>query len=237
MNIRNFIFLLILFPFIGFSQGNVGIGTTDPPREKLEVNGIIFTSGNGGIRFPDGSLQTTAASNMTQTSSAPGALVLQMTGFGGPVCGSGCASGSPLLADGFNILSTSVGASSPASAIGGGGTGTPSTTSFSNVSLTRFSDEFSSQIQQYLVYSTVIPEIEIFYLTTGGAEIYYQQVEVYTDCIITSYQTGMSAGEGVRTESISFDYVKKRAYAYMENTRFPFITYSWDRTPAPAVNK
>jgi len=39
-------------------DGNVGIGTSTP-GEKLSVNGVI-ESMNGGIKFPDGSVQTTA---------------------------------------------------------------------------------------------------------------------------------------------------------------------------------
>lgn len=42
------------------SAGNVGIGTT-APASALEVNGVIHSS-TGGFRFPDGTLQTTAAS-------------------------------------------------------------------------------------------------------------------------------------------------------------------------------
>ncbi|WP_413944108.1 beta strand repeat-containing protein [Bdellovibrio sp. HCB-162] len=40
------------------SAGNVGIGTTSP-GEKLSVNGIIEST-SGGIKFPDGSIQTKA---------------------------------------------------------------------------------------------------------------------------------------------------------------------------------
>jgi len=40
--------------------GNVGIGTKNP-TEKLSVNGIIEST-SGGFKFPDGTIQTTAAS-------------------------------------------------------------------------------------------------------------------------------------------------------------------------------
>jgi len=40
------------------NDGNVGIGTLDP-REKLQVMGIIH-SADGGFKFPDGTIQTTA---------------------------------------------------------------------------------------------------------------------------------------------------------------------------------
>jgi hypothetical protein len=41
------------------AQGNVGIGTNSP-TEKLEVGGIIYTN-EGGVRFPDLTIQETAA--------------------------------------------------------------------------------------------------------------------------------------------------------------------------------
>jgi hypothetical protein len=41
--------------------GNVGIGNTNP-AQKLDVSGIVQISGSGnGLKFPDGTLQTTAA--------------------------------------------------------------------------------------------------------------------------------------------------------------------------------
>ena len=41
------------------SNGNIGIGTTQP-GSKLTVTGVISTT-VGGVRFPDGSMQTTAS--------------------------------------------------------------------------------------------------------------------------------------------------------------------------------
>ena len=43
------------------SGGNVGIGTS-APSQKLEVVGMISSTGaSAGFKFPDGTIQTTAA--------------------------------------------------------------------------------------------------------------------------------------------------------------------------------
>lgn len=51
--------LLIVFISIEANTQNVGIGTNSP-SEKLEVNGIVYTN-FGGIKFPDNTIQQTAA--------------------------------------------------------------------------------------------------------------------------------------------------------------------------------
>ena len=60
-----FILFCICTPL--FAQ-NIGIDVPDP-SEKLEVNGTIFTNA-GGIKFPDSTLQTTAAFNSSVSQAA-----------------------------------------------------------------------------------------------------------------------------------------------------------------------
>ncbi len=48
------------FPFVVNRSGNVGIGTVNPSY-KLDVAGVVSSS-TGGFRFPDGTVQLTAAS-------------------------------------------------------------------------------------------------------------------------------------------------------------------------------
>ncbi|MBN2213997.1 MAG: hypothetical protein JW723_07125, partial [Bacteroidales bacterium] len=48
------------------NNGNLGIGTINP-LSKLEVNGLIHSTSEG-IKFPDGTIQTTATGSMTNCS-------------------------------------------------------------------------------------------------------------------------------------------------------------------------
>lgn len=84
---RNFIFLLtftILFPALLTAQ-NVGVGTTSP-SEQLEVAGIVYTN-SGGVKFPDNTIQTTAATNQTSSSAATNRFlgILVISGLKGPL--------------------------------------------------------------------------------------------------------------------------------------------------------
>lgn len=58
--------------------GNVGIGTTSP-GQKLTVAGVIEST-SGGIKFPDGTTQTTAASGALPTCSVGDSLVINASG-------------------------------------------------------------------------------------------------------------------------------------------------------------
>lgn len=78
---KSFVCLFILSLVGSLSAQNVGIGTNSP-SEKLQVNGIIYSS-QGGIRFPDNTIQTTAAyGNNGGAFSETGPLVLTIENSG-----------------------------------------------------------------------------------------------------------------------------------------------------------
>jgi len=84
VNLSLAISFLITLSISGNCQ-NVGIGTMSP-TEKLEVSGIMYTN-DGGVRFPDGTLQTTAAQSGNEVDASDIKLVgfLRINGIPGPL--------------------------------------------------------------------------------------------------------------------------------------------------------
>jgi type VI protein secretion system component Hcp len=74
--------IFIMVPLISSSQ-KVGVGTSTP-SEKLEVQGKVFST-QGGFKFPDGTVQSTAADNVNPESAAVFKLygVMEMTNIVG----------------------------------------------------------------------------------------------------------------------------------------------------------
>ena len=85
--LRHLSFLLsfALFFCLSVNGQNVGIGTPTP-SEKLEVSGIMYTN-EGGVRFPDGTLQTTAAQSGNEVAASEVKAVgfLRINGISGPL--------------------------------------------------------------------------------------------------------------------------------------------------------
>jgi hypothetical protein len=66
------------------ANGNVGIGSTSP-GQKLSVNGTIESKA-GGVKFPDGTTQTTAAPNIGLASCPSGFTMIGTSGKRGTYC-------------------------------------------------------------------------------------------------------------------------------------------------------
>ena len=90
---------------IYYKSGNVGIGTTKP-GEQLEVGGNIAVTGTGnGIKFPDGTVQTTASTGGNELWSADGSKIYYKSGN----VGIGTANPDEQLEVGGNIAVTGTG--------------------------------------------------------------------------------------------------------------------------------
>ena len=130
-----------------------------------------------------------------------------------------------LITDGVNILSASDGIS-----IGGG-----SLPSFQDLSITRISDEHSTQIFKLLTNGTTFAHVELFYLkyNPNMALYYIEQIHRYENCKFTSYSMGGSAGGETPTENISISFTQAcfRSYIFDPLTGDPtgnFNDSCWD---------
>jgi hypothetical protein len=196
---------LLFVPIYLFSQ-NIGIGTVEP-REKLEVNGIIFTS-QGGVKFPDGTVQTTAympPPGMMQMGLS--GLVMELapsSGIVGPGDG-------PFITGGLNISSAQEGMGVAVSQSGGVLTG--SAPILGEISVSRSADSNSAQFRNLVNSRTVIPYIEVFNLRLVNGLFYVDHISRYETCMLSSFSSS-SSGESSPSESISFSFVKACYRAY-----------------------
>jgi len=139
---------------------NVGIGTPSP-SEKLEVAGKIF-SNEGGIVFPDNSLQTTAAFN-TMPESVAMPRGIGFIGFSeGDLLG-------PI--DTLGLIKVSLIYSSELEITNGGGQ-----PQFGELFVTKLNDKNSQRLLKYVGTQAEIGTVKI-YLTResgSGLEVYYE---------------------------------------------------------------
>lgn len=152
------------------SAQNAGIGT-DTPSEKLEVSGIIYTN-EGGVRFPDETLQTTAAFNSDPEDAAMvrGVGVISFSPFPGPLDTLQLQNVSMIYDLEFlGTASFNLGGSG-----GPSGTGPPM---FESVALLKDIDITGVSLFSYLVQGDDIEEVDIYLIRedqNGNPELYYR---------------------------------------------------------------
>ncbi len=148
--------IILVMPGVLKSQNNVGIGTTNP-NEKLEVSGIIYTNA-GGVRFPDMTLQETAAFNEfgpEDASSPNGHVYLTIT------------TANPPILDTIWLFGISQG--------GVDGTGTSGQTMPVSFRMTKEMDTTSLALFQKSVQNAVLINARIHFTTSTG--FHYQTIE------------------------------------------------------------
>jgi type VI secretion system secreted protein Hcp len=197
--------LFSIATFIVFGQ-NVGIGTTQP-TEKLEVNGIIFSK-TGGVKFPDGSVQTTAYTPATANQATLSGLVVE---FAPEVAINIVGSANDgVITNALNVSSAQEGIAIGVSI--SNGTQTSSAPNFSELSISRIADVNTAQLRKLLATSTIIPYIEVYYLKTYGSTYFIDHVARYESCLISSIS--VSSGGDIPSEAISINYLKSCYKSY-----------------------
>ena len=176
------------------AQGNVGIGTTTPPSEKLEVAGVIYTS-QGGIRFPDQTLQETAAMNYDPPAAAmPNGPVFMQLSVLAPT-------------DTIWLLDISTGGADRDVMPGGGGGGY----SVSNISPVRYRvlkqvDATSVNFLELVTDNTFFPWVR-FSFTNAEGDVYLE-VELRDAIVTKDYHRNTFLGNGqfAHLEDLEFYY-------------------------------
>ncbi|MBK8391586.1 MAG: hypothetical protein IPL23_20875 [Saprospiraceae bacterium] len=222
-------FLVVLFSLISISVfgQNVGIGLDSLPTEKLEVNGIIF-SRQGGVKFPDGTIQTTAYN--------PGGAMMMEAGLSGLVMEfaqgpninvSGPAMAS-MITNGLNLSSVQEGVGIGVSTQGG--TLSSSAPSLSEITVTRASDYNSAAIRNLVQKAVTVPYIEVFYLRMlpNGTHV-INHISRFENCLLSGYS--ISSGGDTPSESISFAFLKACHRSYKRDAagaQLSFIDTCYD---------
>lgn len=199
---------LIFVLFLSFPLGliaQIANSVAVDPAAGLEVSGIIFSS-RGGVKFPDGSVQTTAylSAESITTQADLSAIVMEFaatTLIEGKVESPGFK-----IRKGLNILSASNGMSNSGTThmSAGGGAGKAN---FQDLSIARLADENSPRIRFYVATGRHMDYVELFFLKLNGEGIYEIDHKIrMEDCLITGYN--YANGGSDLTENIIINFAK-----------------------------
>jgi len=209
--IKTSIVFLCLSTTILFAQETKGVSMAPVP--ELEVNGIIFSS-SGGIKFPDGTIQTTAYLNTGSPAMDMdlSGLVIEFdpaTTIEGPAMGDG-------ISKGLNVESISEGSSNSSTTHIGGGGGAGSA-NFQDLAFSRKSDVNSAKIRSYVATGNHISYIEVFHLKYSNSKYVIDHKVRYENCIVTSFSFSNSDGSQPN-ESIGINFQKACYCSYTRDT-------------------
>lgn len=203
------------------SQNKVGIGVTNP-AEKLEVAGKVF-SNQGGFKFPDNTVQITAAYN-TETSDAalPKLLgLLRVPGISGPRSQSlHFKDGSPSIGE-IDLI--------PVYAhnleVGNDGTVT-----FGPLHITSDISIATPDLFQAVASGLVLARATLFLLEDGAiSDLVYSTIEITTVNITLYSHNQIYQGDFhyAHLNSFAFDFETIEITTYTTTGK---ITYCWDRS-------
>jgi type VI protein secretion system component Hcp len=210
-------------PFILFAQDKKAISVS--PAPELEVNGIIFSS-SGGVKFPDGTVQTTAYLTVNPaTESGLSALVIEFapaSEITGPANGDG-------ITNALNVLALSNGELNPNTTHGGLNGGGVLNASFKNLSFTRLSDDNSPIFRKLLADNTVLEYIEVFFLRNTEKGYIIDHKIRYEICLVSSFSFG-SGGYEI-SENIEINFRKACYCSYKRDDAGNLareVSFGWD---------
>ena len=201
MRIKIIVGLVLCVPQLINAQATKS--TSTDPAAEFQVSGIIFSS-RGGVKFPDGSVQTTAylAPSGNTAETALSAIVIE---FDPASLIEGNVESRALgISKGLNILSASNGMGNSATTHMGSAGGSGRAV-FQDLSFSRVSDFNSPRIRFYVATGRHIAYVELFFLKMTSEGTYELDHKIRMEnCIITLYNYA-NGGEDI-VENIAINY-------------------------------